>query len=194
VNVTVFYESYSRDSKRFVTRQLWPTYRRLRDHVSIELVPYGNARMRGSTSDGWPATFVCRHGDPECLADILHTCAIALYPNTSLHLKFIACTLRNHDPASAVWKCAGDVMDMVPQKIMSCVNSLQGKRLFQRMGTRTSGIYPPITRFPSVAFNGYISPMEQRQIQHNLKASICGHFKSPVPRACQLKAFAVEDE
>ncbi|KAG0411642.1 hypothetical protein HPB47_011246 [Ixodes persulcatus] len=141
VNVTVFYESYSRDSKRFVTRQLWPTYRRLRDHVSLELVPYGNARMQGSTSDGGAATF------------------------------FIACTLRNHDPASAVWKCAGDVMDMVPQKIMSCVNSLQGKKAVSEDGYEDLG-----------------------DIQHNLKASICGHFKSPMPRACQPKAFAVEDE
>ncbi|CAN8025886.1 unnamed protein product [Ixodes persulcatus] len=185
VNVTVLYESYCKDSSSFITKQLWPVYKQLKNQMIVDLVPYGRSKTKESSSGG-PATFVCRHGAAECLANIVHSCAIALYPNTALHLNFIACTMKTWKPERAVRKCTRDG-PMDSQKIQGCVSSSQGKNLFQKMGARTAALKPPITTVPSVVIDGTFNKKNQKKIQKDLKAAVCRHFKPPVPEACQKK-------
>ncbi|CAN8005911.1 unnamed protein product [Ixodes pacificus] len=185
VNVTVLYESYCKDSSWFITKQLWPVYKQLKNRMTVDLVPYGRSKTKESSSGG-PATFVCRHGAAECLANIVHSCAIALYPNTELHLNFIACTLKTWKPERAVRKCTRDG-PMDSKKIQGCASSSQGKNLFQKMGARTAALKPPITTVPSVVIDGTFNKKNQKKIQKDLKAAVCRHFKPPVPEACEKK-------
>ncbi|CAN7937114.1 unnamed protein product [Ixodes hexagonus] len=185
VKVTVFYESYCKDSSWFITKQLLPVHKLLKDNMSVELVPYGRSKTKESPSGG-PPTFVCRHGAAECLGNILHSCAITLYPDTEVHLNFIACTLRTWKPERAVKKCTRDVQ-MESQKILGCMNSAQGKALFQKMGEKTAAINPPITNVPSIMIDGNFNKKNQRKIQKDLKTAVCSQFKPPLPKACEKK-------
>lgn len=43
--MAVYYESLCPDSIRFITTQLYPTYRELGLYIDVEFVPYGNANV-----------------------------------------------------------------------------------------------------------------------------------------------------
>lgn len=44
--LTVYYEALCTDSKFFITRQLAPLQDQIPDHIVVELVPYGKAKVR----------------------------------------------------------------------------------------------------------------------------------------------------
>lgn len=46
VLVTVYYEALCPDSRSFVIKQLEPTYQSLKEHITVEMVPYGKATVR----------------------------------------------------------------------------------------------------------------------------------------------------
>jgi hypothetical protein len=45
VHVTVYYETLCPDSQRFVTHQLYPAWKDLKDHLVLEFVPFGKASV-----------------------------------------------------------------------------------------------------------------------------------------------------
>lgn len=46
VVVGVYYEALCPDSKSYVLRQLEPTYKKLKDQLIIQLIPYGKAKVK----------------------------------------------------------------------------------------------------------------------------------------------------
>lgn len=46
VKVSVYYETLCPDSIAFITKQLWPTYQKMKDIMIVDLVVYGNANVR----------------------------------------------------------------------------------------------------------------------------------------------------
>lgn len=45
VHVTVYYETLCPDSQRFITQQLYPAWKDLKDHLVLEFVPFGKASV-----------------------------------------------------------------------------------------------------------------------------------------------------
>jgi hypothetical protein len=45
VHVTVYYETLCPDSQRFITFQLYPAWKDLRDHLILEFVPFGKSSV-----------------------------------------------------------------------------------------------------------------------------------------------------
>lgn len=45
LNVTLYYESFCPDCKRFITEQLYPAYESLEEYLEVELIPYGFATV-----------------------------------------------------------------------------------------------------------------------------------------------------
>ena len=45
VKVTVYYEALCSDSRNFILNQLVPTYEKLRQHIALDLIPYGKAQV-----------------------------------------------------------------------------------------------------------------------------------------------------
>lgn len=48
VHVTVYYETLCPDSQRFITFQLYPAWKDLRDHLILEFVPFGKSSVSTS--------------------------------------------------------------------------------------------------------------------------------------------------
>jgi interferon gamma-inducible protein 30 len=71
VNFTLYYETLCPDCRQFMSSQLWPAYQSILDIVNITLVPYGNAHETYQPATQL-YTFVCQHGDQECLGNIIH--------------------------------------------------------------------------------------------------------------------------
>ncbi|KAK8782329.1 hypothetical protein V5799_016330 [Amblyomma americanum] len=186
VNVTVLYEPYCKDSSWFINKQLLPVYGQLRKHLIIEMVPFGRARMKELPGSGSTVTFSCRHGQAECLASLIHACAINLYPDTYKHLPFIACTLSAWKPEKNVVKCA-NANKMEAAKITGCASSQQGKVLLRKMGLRTMSLKPPINYVPSVVIDGGFNKRYQKKLQRQFKDTVCKRFKPPLPQPCVVK-------
>ncbi|KAL3184508.1 hypothetical protein MRX96_031798 [Rhipicephalus microplus] len=99
-------QGYVPDCHEFILGQLWPTFGKLEEYLELDLLPFGNARMKVSNGT---ITFYCQHGPDECLVNEVHTCAVKyVHPQRKL-LDFVACTLRQDDPAQAGEPCARKV-------------------------------------------------------------------------------------
>lgn len=186
VNVTVMYESYCKDCSWFITKELVPVYKQLRKHLILEMVPFGRARMREPQGADTTVSFSCRHGNAECQANMVHACAIALYPDPAVHLHFIACTLKAWKPEKNVIRCCQQ-LKLDSSKIQGCAASPQGRILLQKMGWRTLSVRPPINYVPSVIIDGGLNKRQQKKLQKEFKNTLCKHFRPPVPHACEMK-------
>jgi len=49
--VYVYYESLCPDSQAFITKQLYPSMKMLKDHVDLHLIPYGKSTHLTQGSD-----------------------------------------------------------------------------------------------------------------------------------------------
>lgn len=45
VNITVYYETLCPDSKAFILSMLYPNFPKLKDYISLRLVPFGKANV-----------------------------------------------------------------------------------------------------------------------------------------------------
>nr|XP_050031304.1 GILT-like protein 1 [Dermacentor andersoni] len=188
VNVTVMYEPYCKDSSWFITKQLFPVYGLLRKHLVVEMVPFGRTRMKEPQGADTTVSFTCRHGQAECHASMIHACAIDLYPDTDMHLPFIACTLKEPKPEKNVRTCSNE-HKLESSKISDCVESPLGKILLQKMGWRTTKVRPPMNSVPSVLIDGEFQKRYQKKLQRKFKEAVCEHFKPPFPKPCVVKGW-----
>lgn len=67
--VYVYYESLCPDSQAFITKQLYPSMKILKDHVELHLVPFGKSTYQTRGSD---TTFECHHGPNEVIEGAIH--------------------------------------------------------------------------------------------------------------------------
>ncbi|XP_065292171.1 GILT-like protein 1 isoform X2 [Dermacentor albipictus] len=182
------YEPYCEDSSWFITEQLLPVYGLLREHLVVEMVPFGRTLMKEPQWVDTSVSFTCRHGQAECRASMIHACAIALYPDTDMHLPFIACTLKEGKPEKNVRKCSTQHR-LEGSKISDCVESPLGTILLQKMGWRTTKVRPPIDSVPSVLIDGDLNRRYQKKLQKRFKEAVCEYFKPPVPEPCVVKGW-----
>lgn len=64
VKISLYYESLCPDSRAFVLTQLAPTYEKLGQNITLELVPFGNVNVTKHANS--TPTYVCQHGPNEC--------------------------------------------------------------------------------------------------------------------------------
>ncbi|CAG2178909.1 unnamed protein product, partial [Oppiella nova] len=78
VQLNVYYESLCPDCKQFLTTQLIPNYKKLQSIMSVELVPFGWAKVaRVNHTDGtFDVNFTCQHGVQECIGNLIHNCVL----------------------------------------------------------------------------------------------------------------------
>ncbi|KAG6527498.1 hypothetical protein ZIOFF_009601 [Zingiber officinale] len=85
VSVALYYETLCPYSANFIVNYLAKIFENgLISIVDLELVPYGNARIRNGTIS-------CQHGPYECLLNTVEACAIATWPDLNEHFSFIYC-------------------------------------------------------------------------------------------------------
>lgn len=180
VNITLYYEGLCGGCHAFILNQLWPTYGRLEEYLNVDILPFGNARMK---MDNGTVTFICQHGPDECYVNEVQTCAVKYVHPTKKLLDFVACMLRYPDPTKAGEPCAQKsstdwgVLDR-------CSRGPEGKELLYEMGKRTRGHQPPIRYVPWVDVNGAHNDTIAARTMEDLFGFVCELLGSEKPPVC----------
>ncbi|KAI1710642.1 gamma interferon inducible lysosomal thiol reductase (GILT) domain-containing protein [Ditylenchus destructor] len=141
IHLTLLYESLCPGCQDFIVQQLYrQIYLKYGDFVTIELVPYGNARRNSSST-----AITCQHGEEECKINKYESCAIHFMPKS---LPFIYClemNLKNKvDLESAARKCYAKfhTTPHIYDQIIHCVNGDLGTKLQLQAAQRTENVWP----------------------------------------------------
>ncbi|XP_032691603.1 GILT-like protein 1 [Odontomachus brunneus] len=191
VNVDIYYESLCGDSKRFITTQLAPSYRQLKDYIHVTLIPYGKAtHTRESATSPWQ--FQCQHGPSECRGNKAQSCAIDAIKSSEtaekqeqLMVNVVNCAMSSRNPSTAVPQCAQNsgVSEETKTAIDSCIESSLGDDLLAANGDKTAALNPPLAFVPTIIINGVYSQENQDEALRNFVGLICRHLTEK-PNVC----------
>ncbi|XP_064476912.1 gamma-interferon-inducible lysosomal thiol reductase-like [Ornithodoros turicata] len=185
VSVDVYYECMCPFSVNFVIKQLWPTYKKLGDHMEVRLYPYGNARTRTHKDGNGRATDIisCQHGPRECEGNTVQCCVLDLFRDTATQVGFVACMMSARHPYEAGPQCASEMC--LPWHLISqCASSSYGKTLLKEMGRKTRQAVPPVRAVPHIVINGQHNGYYTGRARSNLTSLICDLLKQK-PSPCR---------
>ncbi|UJR37345.1 hypothetical protein I4U23_030053 [Adineta vaga] len=182
VNLTIYYETLCPDCRQFISTQVWNAYQSILSIVNISFVPYGNARevYRPETQ---LYQFYCQHGSDECYGNLIHTCVINLYPNTTAHLPFIYCTESTDGDVETVAGQCAEKTSIDYSKVSSCTQSRSGNQLQHVYAAQTEGLQPPHQYVPWVTINGQHTEEMEQEAEKDLIGLICKTYKGSNPPA-----------
>lgn len=182
-NFELYYESLCPDCKEFITKQLYPVYKKTGTELfNLTLVPYGNAREHWNGSS---YEFTCQHGPKECLGNIIEVCGIYLIKNKTVEMAFINCMesitsgKMEHHAKKCALKAGIEFNDL-----QSCYTSALGNRLQHEMAVRTDLLSPTHQYVPWVVVNGIHSEKIQDEAESNLLKLFCDSIQDPKPDVC----------
>merc|ERR1719495_2646461 len=111
LHLDLYYESLCPDCSVFITRQLYPTWNKLKNTpaaFTMSLFPFGNARERELANGTY--AYDCQHGEEECKGNFLEICIIKncdFDPNS--YLPILSCVesqvISGHNIEIAVATC-----------------------------------------------------------------------------------------
>lgn len=158
--IYVYYESLCPDSQAFVTKQLYPTMKNLKDFVDLKLIPFGKSSYK---TQGSETLFDCHHGEIECYGNKIHACAISHiqvdsfqneHTRESLIVDYITCLMsgvsKDESYASFAKDCADRTRVKKFDSIENCANSTEGSDLLKEMGELTNKFEYPLKSVPTI--------------------------------------------
>lgn len=186
VNLTIYYEALCGDSAKFVSTQVYPLIANqsspLAHYINVTFVPYGKATTMKNNETGM-TTFVCHHGDEECVGNKYQACAIKQYMQEKEKLyKYINCTMtkgpksKNTNYAAAK-ECAQE-LKMEFSALETCATGEEGTMELAHYGVVTAALSPNLTSVPEVTFNDVYSKEKHDLAMTNLKAALCKEIPS----------------
>ncbi|PWA21159.1 hypothetical protein CCH79_00009379, partial [Gambusia affinis] len=205
VGLALYYESLCPDCRRFITKQLFPTWTMLQDIMSLTLVPYGNAKEVLSVN----GPFSCQHGEPECRGNmiqvwknlllltgltfmhrhlssvfLLQACIIHL-TGTSLAFQIIYCM----ESAANVLNAAEPCLQLYAPSISwaavdACVTGRLGYKLMHDYAVMTRALNPAHTHVPWVTIDGEYTEDLEAKTTSSLFRLICDRYKGVKPPVC----------
>uniref|UniRef100_A0A5B7AAK2 Putative gamma-interferon-inducible lysosomal thiol reductase isoform X2 n=1 Tax=Davidia involucrata TaxID=16924 RepID=A0A5B7AAK2_DAVIN len=177
VSLGLYYETLCPYSANFIVNYLAKIFDDgLIDIVDLNLVPWGNAKMRGNN------TFNCQHGPSECLLNTIEACAISVWPDVNEHFPFIYCieTLV-YERKYPQWESCFEKLGLDPTPITDCYSSGYGKELELQYAAETNALQPPHTYVPWVVVDG--QPLYEDY--ENFISYICKAYEgTAIPTAC----------
>ncbi|XP_002400600.3 gamma-interferon-inducible lysosomal thiol reductase [Ixodes scapularis] len=188
VNVTLFYESMCPYSKAFITTQLYPTYTKLQEYLSVTVVPFGNGNINERTlrSKKTYYSVTCQHGQNECKGNTIQACAVKYCQTTEAWLSLIACMSVFYDPYNQGKKCADKLnLTLEWSLVTECVTK-EGEQILLEMGRRTQKQIPHVTHVPYVVIGSAYDRLSETQAVKNLfqlACSMLGEHKPPICKA-----------
>lgn len=178
-NLTLAYESLCPGCRSFIMHQLWPTWQLLKDYLTIDLLPYGNAHEYYNAKSGrW--IYECQHGPKECQGNLIETCAIYITKrDETKFFPFIYC-LETGDPVNDAQRCAQQTgIDW--NRISDCVNGTEGNIYQHAVALDTPKDHKYV---PWVIFNGVHTEKIEDMALSNLKELVCDSIQGPKPAPC----------
>ncbi|CAH2001815.1 unnamed protein product [Acanthoscelides obtectus] len=188
VKVSLYYEALCGGCSYFIHSQLKPVYKELKDHVQLDLVPFGNARFR-KVGSKWQ--FMCQHGPEECYGNIIHACALDSSP-VEVALDFIACCEGQKFVTSdkTFQKCSKKA-GLKFEDLKKCKET-KGDDLLAAYGKRSKPVgYPWV---PFITINDKYDENVSMNAMYDLKSVLCEHLKDDPPKACSKKTIDAVDE
>ncbi|CAF0970409.1 unnamed protein product [Adineta steineri] len=182
VNFTIYYESLCADCRQFTITQVWFAYQAVIDIVNLTFIPYGNAHevYRPETQ---LYQFYCQHGSDECYANLIHTCAIASYPDIHQHMPFLYCMDSTFGDVETVARQCARNTSIDFEKVATCTNSRMGNQLQHIYAVQTEKTKPADAFVPYVTLNGNHTDEIQDLAQTDLIALLCKTYKGSNPPA-----------
>jgi len=174
INVTVFYEVLCPDSRHFILRQLYPTWKKVPDLMEIDYRPFGKATYKKRPGGGYK--FSCQHGPTECLGNIVHNCVIKYIKEP---MPYIKCMMEdNYEPLEIGKKCAYR-LDLDWEPIRKCSQGREGEELMAVVAQESLGVKHKLSFIPTVAMDGDYS--NQNNILKNFLPVVCNQYKVDNP-------------
>ena len=155
-----------------MTTTVKSTFAAIPNLMNLNMVPFGNAKISGSS-------VTCQHGPDECLGNSYEQCAIHLYPNATQYFPYYECMEAAgkrmiHGKTSA--NCAASA-GLDNSKIEACVNDATlALQLQEQFGAETGAH----NYTPWVLINGKLSPSDGDA----LLAEVCAAYTGTKPAAC----------
>ncbi|CAF2514947.1 unnamed protein product [Rotaria sp. Silwood2] len=176
VNFTIYYESLCADCRQFIITQVWFAYQAVADIVNLTFIPYGNAHevYRPETK---LYQFYCQHGPDECYGNLIHTCVIALYPETRQHMPFIYCMDSIVGDVETVARQCAKNASIDFEQVATCTNGRVGNQLQHAYAVQTEQTKPAQGFVPWVTLNGNHTKEIQDLAQTDLIALLCDTYK-----------------
>ncbi|VDO65338.1 unnamed protein product [Haemonchus placei] len=154
INITVLMESLCPYCQRWFVNKLPAIFKNFNKFVNIEIVPYGNARVKNGSID-------CQHGPEECYINRFESCVIDSMQDQSQYVPMIYCIqkqLKMRVPfVKGSQKCFRmlKVSDEIQRKIKQCEDSGLGDQLQMKAAELTEKVWPDRKRgVPWILVNG----------------------------------------
>jgi len=185
VNVTLYYESYCPDCKRFITEQAFPAWRKLSGtgvlHLSV--VPYGKAtETRVNTGE---YAFKCQHGAAECHYNAVENCIMAR-ANIDRYLPVINCIESAQNLSMSAPICVG-LAGMDWLDIERCASGAEGNALMHAAAILTEPLNLLSKHVPWIVLNGYDGETMQADAVEDFLEVVCDTYIGAKPKACRGK-------
>ncbi|VVC43698.1 Gamma interferon inducible lysosomal thiol reductase GILT [Cinara cedri] len=179
--VGIYYEALCPDSRNFILQHLVPSINKAPNSFDVDFVPYGKAKTH-ENSDG-SIIFDCQHGEVECQANKIHSCAKKHIKDKSILVKYIACMIDyNYDPEKIGIYCAKRY-SINWNKISTCSKGKEGEQLLKQNGEATDKLWPQVSFIPTITIN-HEQP-RQASVLKDFWAVACSYFPSESkPIAC----------
>ncbi|CAL9137145.1 unnamed protein product [Musa textilis] len=175
VSLALYYETLCPYSANFIVNYLAKIFDDgLISIVDVDLVPYGNARIRNGTIS-------CQHGPYECLLNTVEACAIDASPDLDQHFSFIYCVESLVLKRKYLeWESCFSETGVGSQAVSECYDNGHGQELELKYATQTDSLEPPHRYVPWVVVDG--QPLYEDY--ENFEAYICKAYSGEPPEAC----------
>lgn len=165
VKVEVNLESLCPDSRRFVSRQLLPTFNDVGDIMQVDIIPFGHARTLGNNR------MICQHGARECEGNRRMACVISRAKGDQKQIiQTIGCLFKFEPPKQCIEQ---NLPGVSYEDIEKCKESNESYAMMEENEKRTGRI----DYVPRIKIDDKFSEELQEEAENNLKRAVCNSFK-----------------
>ncbi|CAN0927853.1 Gamma-interferon-responsive lysosomal thiol protein [Linum grandiflorum] len=162
VTLSLYYETLCPYCADFIVNHLPKVFENgLISFLNLRLIPWGNALVQ---PDG---TFLCQHGQNECVLNSMDACTIAVYPDPIRHFAFVRCieilVLENK---LNEWIGCFRASGLSDAPIIDCYTNGLGKELERQHAAETGQLNPQHRFVPWVVVDGQPLQEDFSNFQH----------------------------
>lgn len=187
--MSIYYESLCPYSADFIVNHLVKLFQtNLISIVNLKMVPWGNARIAPN------GTFVCQHGNDECLLNSIEACTIKAYADVEHHFRFIHCLERlTIEGRYNEWFNCIQMTGLGALPILNCYKSSKGKSIEQKFAKETAQLNPPHTFVPWVVVNSHALQEDYQNFVTYICKAYKGSLKLDACRSVSTRTYYDSD-